>query len=226
MVIASHADDEVLGVGATLASHAKVGDDTHVVILSHSITSRPVGPEAQAAAAEHRHKACHQAVRSLGVQSLSIHGYPDNAFDTVPFLDLVRAIGVEVDTYRPTLIYTHHPGDLSRDHRITTEAVLTASRPNRRGTPSIVSFEVRSATDWSSAAANLPPFQPNLWFAVDREAVDKKLSALEIYASEMREWPHSRSVRGVRALLEHRGAQAGVEAAEAFVLLRHIEDRL
>jgi LmbE family N-acetylglucosaminyl deacetylase len=142
----------------------------------------------------------------------------------VPFLDLVRTISAEVDAFRPTVIYTHHPGDLSRDHRITVEAVLTASRPDGRATPSILSFEIRSSTDWTGGASNLPPFQPNTWVPLGEESVERKLAALDAYEDEMRAWPHSRSVRAVRALLEHRGAQIGVEAAEAFVLIRHIDE--
>jgi hypothetical protein len=38
----------------------------------------------------------------------------------------------------------------------------------------------------------------------------------------MRDWPHSRSLEAVEHLARWRGAQVGVQAAEAFCLLRHL----
>ena len=116
---------------------------------------------------------------------------------------------------------THHGGDLNIDHQIVLKAVITACRPQ----PSypvkrILSFEVPSSTEWQSPNTK-SIFIPN-WFENITNTLDLKLKALDAYKSEMREWPHARSINAVKHLAHWRGASVGCEAAEAFMLVREI----
>jgi len=81
-------------------------------------------------------------------------------------------------------------------------------------------FEVASSTEWRPPGS-AEAFQPN-WFENINDTLDRKLEALSAYASELRDYPHPRSLRAVEALARWRGATVGVEAAEAFVLGRII----
>jgi LmbE family N-acetylglucosaminyl deacetylase len=107
------------------------------------------------------------------------------------------------------------------DHRITNQAVLTACRP-QQGQPvkTLLCFEVPSSTEWQLASHN-NVFNPN-WFMDISDTLELKLSALDAYIAELRDWPHPRSRQGVEHLSHWRGATIGVNAAEAFMLGRHI----
>jgi LmbE family N-acetylglucosaminyl deacetylase len=85
----------------------------------------------------------------------------------------------------------------------------------------ILSFEVPSSSEWQSPTAGRA-FVPN-WFEDISDTLDLKIKALEAYQSEMREWPHARSIKAVEHLAGWRGASVGCEAAEAFMLIREIK---
>ena len=223
LVVAAHPDDEVLGCGASIYKWATAGDDVHVLILAEGITSRDISLESNAtsAALDELAEAARAASRILTVSSLSLHDFPDNSMDTVRFLDIVKIVETFVSKLTPNVVVTHHVGDLNIDHRITHNAVLTACRP----VPGccvkrILCFETPSATEWQSPVFN-QPFTPN-WFEDVSQTFDVKLKALEAYESEMRNWPHSRSIESVQNLARWRGTSVGVEAAEAFMLIRQI----
>ena len=84
----------------------------------------------------------------------------------------------------------------------------------------LLSFEVASSTEWQPPGSG-QAFQPN-WFVDVTAQWQRKQEALMAYANEMRPWPHARSLRAIEHLARWRGAQVGIEAAEAFCLLRHL----
>jgi len=222
LVVAAHPDDEILGAGATMAMHVSCGDHVGVLILGEGERSRAPAGAAVDDAVTQLGILAERAAAAVGAELLERREFPDNAFDTVPLLEIVRSIEQVVERYHPALVYTHFGGDLNIDHELTCRAVVTATRPVRAGSPDLLSFEVRSSTDWADAMHPSRSFQPNTWVAASDDAVDRKFAALRVYEREMRPFPHSRSYEAARALLRHRGAQAGVAAAEAFVLLRSI----
>lgn len=146
---------------------------------------------------------------------------PDNQMDAVPLLEITKAVENLVTTHQPSLILTHHAGDLNIDHRRLHEAVVTACRP-QRGHPvkTILSFEIASSTEWQ-LSGSAPAFTPN-WFVDISGTLDRKLAALDMYSAELRAWPHPRSRKGVESLAYWRGGTVGVNAAEAFILGRRI----
>ena len=140
--------------------------------------------------------------------------------DSIPLLDIVQALEPVVQRIAPSVIYTHHHGDLNIDHRRTQEAVMTACRPQPGCTvKEIYGFEVLSSTEW--ATPQTEPFTPALYVNISTQ-LPSKLAALKAYAEEMRSTPHSRSVEHVEVLAQHRGYSIGVQAAEAFVVYRMI----
>ena len=166
-------------------------------------------------------ESAHKASEILKVTSLSLHDFPDNRMDSVDLLDVVKVIEKHINRIQPELIYTHHAGDLNIDHRITHEAVITTCRPMPgQSLKTLLFFEVPSSTEVRISGI-FPHFAPN-WFVDVSNTIDLKLEALKIYHSEMRPWPHSRSIEAVEFLARWRGASVGIEAAEAFMVGRII----
>jgi LmbE family N-acetylglucosaminyl deacetylase len=223
LVVAAHPDDEVLGCGGTIAKHSKDGDDVHVVILAEGVTSRDDQRDRERRIDQLSSLSddAHKANDLLSVRSLTLHDFPDNRMDSPDLLDIVKVVERHIGELRPEFVYTHHAGDANIDHRQINQAVVAACRP-QPGHPvkTLLFFEVASSTEWQ-AAGSQPVFMPN-WFVDVSETLELKLKALEVYASEMRDWPHARSIRALEHLSRWRGASIGVEAAEAFQLGRRI----
>ena len=215
LAVAAHGDDETLGAGGTLAEHARAGDLVRLLILSTNATSRPGDGQDEIRA--HRAACVRQAAALYGAEA-QIEDFPDNAFDTVARLAVTQAIEGAVRRWQPAVVYTHSAADLSLDHRITAEATAAATRP-QPGCPvrTVLAWEVRSATEWGTGS----PFRPAWFQPLTGQALGVKARALELYASEMRPWPHTRSAEAILAAARLRGAQAGCEAAEAFEVIRH-----
>lgn len=222
LVVAAHPDDEVLGCAGTVVKMVRAGATAHALILGEGETSRYAlraeGQTAGSTALAGLRVSAEAAARTLGVASVHMRDFPDNRFDTVPFLDLVKAVEAVVSDVRPDTVLTHHRGDLNVDHRRTFEAVLTACRPLLDSTVhAVLSFETPSATEW-----NMPmSFQPTYYVDVS-QTLTVKLEALRSYDREMRPFPHPRSYEAIELLARWRGATAGVHAAEAFEVVRMI----
>jgi N-acetylglucosamine malate deacetylase 1 len=223
LVVAAHPDDEVLGCGGTIAHHADTGDQVQVLIVAEGATSRLQQRDREQATDELTAlgQATQQAGAILGAQGVELLDLPDNRLDSLDRLDLIKHIEERIARHQPQVVYVHHAGDVNVDHRLLHEAVVTACRP-MPGQPvrRLLSFEVASSTEWQPPGS-APPFQPN-WFVDISAQWPRKREALDVYASEMRPWPHARSLEALEHLAHWRGAQVGVEAAEAFCLLRQL----
>jgi LmbE family N-acetylglucosaminyl deacetylase len=215
LVIAAHADDEVLGCGGTIARHCLEGDKVFIGILADGVTSRDI-----LANKTERKSAAEKAATILGAQPPIFFDYPDNQMDTVPLLKIIKTIEGLIKEIRPDRIYTHFNGDLNIDHQIATRAVLTACRPVKdTSVKEILSFEVLSSTEWSFSKTE--PFTPNFFVDITN-TFDQKIEALKCYETEMCNFPHPRSLEAVGALNKLRGTTVGKDKAEGFVVLRMI----
>ena len=222
-VIAAHPDDEVLGCGGVMAKHSRAGDTVSVLLLAEGVTSRSERRDRSRSENDLADLAemAQKANDILGVQTLRLHGFPDNRMDSVDLLDVVKVTEGFLEEVQPDIVYTHHGSDLNIDHRIVHEAVVTACRPMPGGIrPTLLFFEVASSSEWQTPGS-VHPFVPN-WFEDISETVVLKMQALRVYASEMKPWPHARSIEALQGLAAWRGSTVGVEAAEAFVLGRYV----
>jgi LmbE family N-acetylglucosaminyl deacetylase len=212
LAVVAHPDDEVLGCGGTLARHAEAGDAVHVLILADGESSR-----LQPSEISKRLACAERAARILGLLPYKFLQFSDNQMDKVALLEIVRQIEAVISQLRPTVIYTHHGGDLNVDHQITFKAVMTACRPLPGSTVNaIYTFEVASSTEWTGI-----PFTPLLAVDISR-TVNKKMDALRCYDSEMRPFPHARSYIAIDNMVKLRGAQFGLFAAETFGVIRQV----
>lgn len=219
LVVAAHPDDEALGCGGAMRRHADAGDKIDVLFLCDGVGARNQNTGGESSA---RREAANSAAKILGASEPLFLNFPDNRLDSVPLLDIVQAIEGVIGEIRPQVVYTHHGGDLNVDHRIAMGAVMTACRPHA-GSPvrSIYAFEVPSSTEWAPPRAE-DAFLPQHFVDISAQLY-AKLAALDAYKTEMRTFPHPRSIEAVTALAKWRGASAGLEAAEAFAVLRQIE---
>jgi len=222
LCVAAHPDDEVLGCGATLARAAAEGHTVWISILGEGLTSRHAKREdADPGELQALHAMARSAGALLGAKEVTLHGLPDNRFDTVPLLEVTKLVEAAVARIRPEVIYTHCGGDLNIDHGITCRAVLTATRPMKGGpVREIYSFEVPSSTEWAFQKLETA-FRPNVFLDVSR-TLETKIKAMAVYESEMKPFPHPRSREALTALAQMRGSMSGLQAAEAFELIRRI----
>lgn len=217
LVVAAHPDDEALGCGGTIARLAEDGHLVTIAILSRGIEAR--GPDHEAVTALGQHSL--EAALLLGARHHHIYSFPDQQFDTMPFLKIVQAVEVLIESFRPQVIYTHCGSDLNTDHVLCHRAILTATRPTGGHlVERIYGFEVLSSTEWGFGQV-VPHFQPNVFVEIT-DTLEVKIQAMLLYKTEIRTFPHPRSPEAVRALARLRGSTVGVHAAEAFQLIREV----
>jgi LmbE family N-acetylglucosaminyl deacetylase len=162
-----------------------------------------------------------EAANIVGASGVDFAGFPDNRFDSVDLLEIIKIIELWIERYKPAVIYTHHGGDLNIDHDLTFRSVLTAARPTLGSTvKDIYSFEIPSATDWSFSALK-HSFRPNVFVDVT-DTIENKISALKIYKDEIRDFPHPRSLKSVEVNAQKWGSVSNSNFAEAFELVRSI----
>jgi LmbE family N-acetylglucosaminyl deacetylase len=217
-VVCAHPDDEVLGCGGTMAMLADQGRPVHVLLLADGETARPGPAPGQVL---ERGNAARRAAAVLGCASVQVEALPDNRLDGVELLDVVRIIEAFLCACGATTVFTHHRGDVNIDHRRVHDAVLAACRPVPGAmVEELLFFEVPSSTEWRPPGSG-PVFEPN-WFIDISRTLDRKLAALKEYEQELRPFPHPRSLEAVQSLARWRGASAGMQAAEAFMLGRKL----
>ncbi|MDN3025494.1 PIG-L deacetylase family protein [Streptomyces sp. S.PB5] len=215
LVLAAHPDDEVLGVGATLARHVREGDAVHAVVFAEGASSRY-----REGLAEELSKSARRAAQVLGLASLELWSLPDQRLDTLPLIEVVQRVETVVDGLRPDLVYTHFPGDVNTDHGVVARAAWTACRPYVL--PSLrrfAVFETPSSTEWGWSAER--PFSPSLYVDVTR-TLDDKLGAMSCYETELRDPPHPRSLHALRERAAYWGSRVGRPAVEPFQVLREV----
>ncbi|MFH1772641.1 MAG: PIG-L deacetylase family protein [Candidatus Omnitrophota bacterium] len=220
LVIAAHPDDEILGCAGTVARLVKDGCVAYTLILGEGITSRDEERKAEKREREIEslRKQAYKANEVIGVKEVFIYDFPDNRFDTVSLLDIVKIIEKIKNKIRPNIIFTHYENDLNIDHQITYRAVITATRPYPHEiVKEVYSYEVLSSTEWSFPLS----FSPNVFFDIT-ETMSLKLKAIQQYKFEIKGFPHPRSLEGVKLNAKQWGMKTGLEYAEAFRCVRRI----
>ena len=217
LVVAAHPDDEVLGMGGTIAVHTSGGDALRVLVVTDGSSTQYPGDSATRARKEEE---ALRAAAELGVDDYVHLDLPDMRLDTLAHVDVNRVIEEHVRDFTPEVVYTVQP-DVNRDHRVLFDSVAVATRP----TPSqpvrrLLTYAPTSSTEWTPAAVNW--FVPN-WYVDVSATLERKLAAFAHYETERREYPHPRSERAIRAAAEFHGTSAGLESAEPFVLIRSLE---
>ncbi len=209
LVIAAHPDDEVLGAGGTLALHARAGDAVYAVIACEGESLR-YGPGG-VGQAEH---SC-RAARTLGLRDVRQLGFPDQGLDTITLTHLIAPLTEAVRELRPAVVYCQYGGDVNRDHELLFQATLVATRPTEPCITAVYAFDTASSTEWAYPRS----FVPDTWVDIS-QTLETKLAAMACYESELRPYPHPRSLEALRHRAQAWGHQHCLEAAEVFLTVR------
>jgi LmbE family N-acetylglucosaminyl deacetylase len=222
LVVAAHPDDELLGCGATIRRLADAGHDVYSVILCANADARFDRP-----ATDTLHQTAAAASRAIGIKESVGHDFKNIQFNIYPHLEMVRKVEQAILRFKPNWVFTHHGGDLNIDHRVCHEVTMAAVMLPQRMSSDLSAtmiervylFEILSSTDWAPPTA--PAFQPNSFFDV-KATLEGKITALENFEGALKPFPHSRSAENLLNLARLRGAQVGIDAAEAFMLVRDV----
>lgn len=218
LIVAAHPDDEVLGCFGTVARLIKEGYQAYTLILGEGKTSR----DEQRAVENNKddievlNTEVQKANNAIGIKKVFIESFSDNRFDSVDLLDIVKVVSKVKDEVRPDMIFTHFENDLNIDHRITYQAVITATRPMQdECVQEIYSFEILSSTEWNYPLS----FSPDTYFDIS-DTIDLKIKAMKEYGSELRDYPHPRSLEGIELNAKYQGMRVGKKYIEAFKSVR------
>ena len=211
LVIAAHPDDEVLGCGGTLALHARAGDEVHAAIACEGESLR-YGPEG---VGQSHHM--QQAAQTLGLQDVRLLGFPDQRLDTVTLTDIIAPLEQRVREVRPDIVYCQYGGDVNRDHELLFKALLVATRPTEPYIETVYAFDTASSTEWGYPRS----FVADTWIDISA-TLERKLAAMACYESEVRPYPHPRSLEALRNRAKAWGNQCCLDAAEVFMTVRRI----
>jgi N-acetylglucosamine malate deacetylase 1 len=215
LVVAPHPDDETLGCGGTISRHRSEGDSVHWLIVTGISTSPEFSPEA----VTRRDREILDCAAFFGFEKTHRLEHPTARLDTLPIGELVAGISQVVSEMKAEVIYLPYPGDVHSDHRAVFEAALPTTKWFRYGSvKKVLAYEVPSETEFNISPV-VPDFRPNIYVDIS-SYIDCKVQAMNIFESEIHDFPFPRSEKSIRALAAFRGSSAGVEAAEAFMLLR------
>ncbi|MDP9420538.1 MAG: PIG-L family deacetylase [Actinomycetota bacterium] len=216
LVIAPHPDDEILGVGGTVARLAAEGSAVTVVIVTMAGPPR-FTPDVL----ETGRREAALAHAELGVTRSLFLSFPAAGLDGVAHAELnagLQEVFVDVD---PDTVFVPFNGDMHVDHQLVFTSALVCSRPGTSFAPrSVYAYETLSETNWNAPYLT-PNFAPNVFVDIS-DHLETKAAAMGHYASQLKAPPHERSIEALRALATLRGATVGVAAAEAFVLVRDV----
>lgn len=219
LMIAPHPDDEVLGCGGTIKKYSENGDEVFLCIVTKAYT-----PDWSEVFIKNRKKEIDSTVAVLGIKKVYFLNFPTVKLDTVPQKQLNDAISEIISEVNPEIIFIPFSGDINKDHRLVSESALVALRPKPGSlVKKVFYYEALSETEWSDStqgAKNI--FAPNYYENIS-DYLEDKLKAMQCYKSELKEYPHPRSLEGIKILAQKRGMEVGKKYAEAFVLIREIK---
>ena len=220
LIVAAHPDDEVLGCGGTVAKMIANGAEVYSLILGEGVTSRQELRDRENCATELAtlKNTAEKANSILGIKEVVLCDFPDNRFDSVDLIDIIKTVEKYKKKFNPDIIFTHYADDLNIDHSITTKAVLTATRPMQgENVKEIYAFETLSSTEWKYPLS----FSPNFFVDIT-ETIQTKKDAMAAYEGELMDYPHPRSLKCIDLAAEMWGVRTGTGKAEAFQTLRRI----
>ena len=222
LVIAAHPDDEVMGLGGTIAKLSAQGVECHLLIVTDGSSSQYRGSDHLGEIIEAKKIETKNCADTLGFRSIHYGELPDMKLDTTPHVVINQVIERVIDEVQPDTVYTHFWGDVNRDHQEVYKSTLVAVRPVMgQVVKELYSYRVPSSTEWTPNKADTM-FMPNYFVNIEKYA-EQKYKAFACYSTELREYPHPRSVQYLRETDKAVGIRVGLLAAEEFVLLRKLD---
>ncbi len=208
VIFAAHADDEVLGMGGTIKKLSN-NNDIHLCIVTDSASAQYTDKKM----IQVRKNACKNAGKILGIVTIDFLNFPDMKLDTIPHLELNKKMEKIIQKYNPEIVFTTPDNDLNLDHKLVHDSTLVITRPQSNKIKQIFCYEIPGTVKRS--------FSPNVYYDIQKEFKDK-INALLKYKSELKDFPHPRSVEAIESNANFRGSQSGLKKAESFKLIRSV----
>ena len=236
LIIVAHPDDEVLGMGGTITKYVKNGDSVKIVIMATGVFSRRSSNNMNASVYEvdddmlkkmskqvqNLQKDAIKASKIMGVTDVEFLDFPDNEMDKKSNLEITKKIESIISKFKPDIVFTHSQHDVNIDHRMIYDATITATRPfSKFKVKEVISFEVPSSTEWYFPSK----FSPNMFIDINKE-LNTKIKALSAYKTEINDFPHPRSAKGIEIIAKHWGTVSAFNAAEAFYIVRQLKTNI
>lgn len=217
LIIAPHADDETLGCGGTILRYIQEGHQVHWLIVT--------GMSAQAGfnneQINKRAREIKAVTKKYGFSDVHELNLPPAQLETLPKGDIIGPISAVINSVKPKEVFCVYRNDAHSDHEIVFDSVMSATKSFRYPfIKRVLSYETISETDFGMKPED-GGFRPNVFIDVS-DYIEKKLDILEVFESEVKDFPFPRSRKAVSALASLRGAQSNSHAAEAFILLKEI----
>lgn len=217
LVIAPHPDDEILGVGGTIAKRAEEGHAAYVCIVTKGCE-----PLFHEPIIEQGRNECRAADKYLGVKETIFLDFPAAMLEEVPRYKLNDGILNVVQRVKPEEVYIPHRGDMQIDHKMVVDAAMVALRPKYdHKVKRIYAYETLSETGWD-VPNTVNEFIPTVYEDISI-TVEKKVKAMNMFQTQLEKFPNARSIGAIEALARYRGSTITVDAAEAFALVREIK---
>jgi len=204
LVIAPHPDDEVLGMGGTIKKLSKK-NKIILCVVSEGATAQYKDKKM----IKVRRDSCKKTAKILGISQTIFLDYPDMRLN-LSHLDINKKLEEIIEKYRPEIVYTAPKNDLNLDHQMVFNSTLVACRP-KSGVKQILCYEIQGNTK--------VPFVPNVFENIEKE-FPYKIKGFKMYKSEIEEFPNPRSITAIENLAIQRGVESGTKKAEAFELIR------
>jgi len=210
LVIVAHPDDEVLGMGATIFKLSKK-NKIHLCVVSEGVSAQYSDEKM----IKIRKDQCIKAGKILGILDFKFLNFPDQKLLEIPHLEINIEIEKIIRKWKPKIVYTSPYHDLNSDHKRVFESTLTASRPSSNSVKKLLCYELPGFVK--------EPFRPNTYVDITKE-ITKKIESFKIYKNEVMKFPHPRSIKAIENLAIQRGIECGLRKAEAFQLIKSIND--
>ena len=208
LVLAAHPDDEVIGMGGTIKKLSKK-NNIHLCVLTEGVSAQYNDKKMIL----ERRNACKKSGKILGISNYTFLDFPDMKLDSISHLEINRELEKIIKKFNPKIVYTTSRHDINKDHQIVFESTLVVTRPQSSNVKQVYSYE--------TAGMTITQFLPTVFEDISKE-FKYKIKSFRMYKSELRPFPHSRSLKAIENLAIQRGIESGIKKAEAFELIRFI----
>ena len=220
LVIVAHPDDEVLGMGGTISKYASNGDEVSLLIVTDGSTSQYKSDPRLIEIIKEKKVETEKAAKIMGIKHIFYGGLPDMKLDVIEHIKVNNVIEKVIDEINPDIVYTHFDGDVNKDHQCVFQSTIVACRPvPGQKVKELYSFSVPSSTEWTPQNSKTV-FISNVYVDIEGEYAEKKYKAMEEYKTEIRKYPHPRSINTLKILDQAIGLQVGLKCAESFIAHR------
>jgi N-acetylglucosamine malate deacetylase 1 len=215
LVVAAHPDDEVLGAGGTIAKLKNQGCEVHALIVTDGSSTQYAGNEETLKA---KHVEADAAAAILKIDRIIQWDFPDMRLDSVDHVDINKKLETLLFAEKYDTVFSQEFGDINMDHRIVYQSISVAVRPYPfQSVKNFLTYYVNSSSEWG-VVLNTEGFKPNIFVDIE-DSIELKIDSMSQYKSELRKYPHPRSLEAIRISAQYFGNMAGFRFAEPFRLV-------